>query len=293
MGINLGSTAISDMKIGTTQVDRAYLGSTLLWGTAPTPTVIKALKFTSSSAQTLGVDTTKLGTISPSFQYSTDNGVTWTTWDVVNDTLSFGSGTDLYVRGSNTFLAKAGDNYIKFVFSTNSPVNCSGNIMHLFDYTQDLTAFPDDANNSSRGTKRLFEGCTALTAAPALPATTLAGSCYYDMFSGCASLVTAPALPATTLADHCYHNMFNACTSLSTLPLLPATTLANECYYGMFEGCTQIKISDTYSETGYPYVYTFGAIPGLDGERMFIYTGGTFTSRPTQQTYYTSNTIIS
>lgn len=32
MGINLGSTAISDIKLGTTQVDKVYLGDELVWG---------------------------------------------------------------------------------------------------------------------------------------------------------------------------------------------------------------------------------------------------------------------
>ena len=34
----------------------------------------------------------------------------------------------------------------------------------------------------------MFNGCTSLTQAPALPATTLSDSCYRDMFKGCASL---------------------------------------------------------------------------------------------------------
>ena len=34
----------------------------------------------------------------------------------------------------------------------------------------------------------MFNGCTSLTAAPELPATTLTKDCYYAMFSGCTSL---------------------------------------------------------------------------------------------------------
>ena len=41
-----------------------------------------------------------------------------------------------------------------------------------------------------------FEGCTALTQAPDLPATTLAYYCYYGMFKDCTSLMSAPELPA-------------------------------------------------------------------------------------------------
>ena len=58
--------------------------------------------------------------------------------------------------------------------------------------------------------------------------------CYFNLFSGCSSLTTAPDLPATTLADFCYSNMFWNCSSLTTAPELPATALANYCYYCMF-----------------------------------------------------------
>ena len=60
----------------------------------------------------------------------------------------------------------------------------------------------------------MFHGCTSLTAAPALPATTLADSCYSFMFYGCTLLAAAPALPATTLADSCYYQMFYNCSNL-------------------------------------------------------------------------------
>jgi hypothetical protein len=42
--------------------------------------------------------------------------------------------------------------------------------------------------------------------------------CYVNMFSGCTSLTTAPELPATTLAYACYQQMFVGCTSLTEAP---------------------------------------------------------------------------
>ena len=54
--------------------------------------------------------------------------------------------------------------------------------------------------------------------------------CYNGMFNGCTSLTTAPELPATTLANNCYSMMFWNCTSLTQAPELPATTLAERCY---------------------------------------------------------------
>lgn len=39
-------------------------------------------------------------------------------------------------------------------------------------------------------------------------------SAYGGVFYGCTGLTTAPALPATTLTDTCYANMFYGCTKL-------------------------------------------------------------------------------
>ena len=89
----------------------------------------------------------------------------------------------------------------------------------------------------------MLDGCSNLTAAPALPATTLASSCYFNMFSGCSSLNQAPELPATTLANHCYYGMLAGCSSLTQAPALPATTLASACYYSMFSGCSSLTQS--------------------------------------------------
>lgn len=87
----------------------------------------------------------------------------------------------------------------------------------------------------------MFNGCTGLTIAPALPATTLADYCYSDMFNGCSSLTTACELPAVTLKESCYDSMFSGCTSLTTAPALPATALVDYCYWAMFRGCTSLS----------------------------------------------------
>ena len=97
--------------------------------------------------------------------------------------------------------------------------------------------------------QNMFYGCTSLTAAPALPATTLIDYCYSNMFNGCTSLVNAPALPATTLAKSCYLNMFLDCTSLVNAPALPATTLVGDCYSNMFNGCDSLTTAPALPAT--------------------------------------------
>lgn len=195
-------------------------------------------------------------------EYSTDT-TNWIEWDAseissVNNTL--------YLRGSgNSIITGIGaiedpESYAMQI-SASDGVECSGNIMSLLDHTSPDTVLMSEACFSGMflGTNLtaapelpastlapdcyslMFSDCTYLTAAPELPAMTLADYCYYGMFSGCTSLTIAPELPAMTLSDGCYYNMFSDCTSLTTVaPELPAMTLARNCYNNMFDGCTSL-----------------------------------------------------
>lgn len=293
MAINLGSTAIAGAYVGTTSVSKIYLGSAQIYPNT-TPVVIKAVKFTSANAQTLGVNQNTLGSITPNFEYSTDNGSTWSSWNVAN-TVSFGNGTDLYLRGMNTFLAKAGSNYVNFVFSTSSPVYCSGNIMHLFDYTQDLDTIPDDSSQTSRGIKYMFSNCTQLVTPPDLPAINITRTCYFHTFELCSSLTTPPALPALTVYQESYSYMFSGCTSLTSIPALAATSVGDSAYNQMFLGCSQIYMNTTQTDE-YINEYRFGVTPPVTSvNNMFAYTGNPVSGvvTPASQVLYTKNTIIS
>ena len=178
-------------------------------------------------------------------EYSTDT-TTWNTW---NGTEISSAGSKLYLRGTgNTKITGNSADY-KFVFTgTNDlKIACEGNIENLLDYkTVSSGGHPTMADNCYNS---MFSGCTALTTAPSLPATTLAVGCYNSMFQGCVSLTTAPELPATKLVNYCYKSMFNGCTSLATAPSLPATTLAVGCYYSMFQGCTSLVTAPSLPAT--------------------------------------------
>ena len=62
------------------------------------------------------------------------------------------------------------------------------------------------------------------------------------MFQGCTSLTDAPELKATTLADECYYSMFNGCTKLSTVTMLaPSDQISkasNCCYNWLYNAGT-------------------------------------------------------
>ena len=212
-------------------------------------------------------------------EYSTDHN-TWTTW---NGTAVSSVDKKLYLRGSgNTkFYTSKGAR-----LSLSARAACSGNIQTLLEYSN-----PPTSISASDCYDSLFRGCTNLTQAPELPATTLANYCYYSMFRDCTSLTAAPELPATTLTQGCYYYMFYGCTSLTQAPVLPATTLANNCYSYMFYRCTSLKISTTQSSE-YPTAWRIpssGTISSTATDwnlAMLQNTGGTFTSKPSINTTY-------
>ena len=223
------------------------------------------LTFSSPSAFSIKTNNTSKnwdGTL----EYST-NKKSWIEWN--GEEISAASGADgyvLYFSGiGNTIIAGNNSNY-KWVL-TGSDISCIGNIETLLDY-----ATVEFGNHP-----------------------TMAPSCYDSMFNGCTSLTQAPVLPATTLIYSCYYNMFQDCTSLTQAPALPATTLANYCYQYMFRDCTSIKLST--ARTGeYTIAYRIpmsgtGTTATRSLFSMFTGTGGTFTETPEiNTTYYLSNT---
>lgn len=122
--------------------------------------------------------------------------------------------------------------------------SCNG----MFSYTAITTAPALPAtileNNCYIDT---FHGCSKLINPPELPATTLKPSCYRALFARCTSLVNAPELPATTLADGCYRELFFGCTSLINPPELPAKTLTTSCYQSLFYGCSKLNNVTVYA----------------------------------------------
>ena len=166
----------------------------------------------------------------------------------------------LYFRGTGNSRISGHYGYEWAIVADPGTVACSGNIETLLDHaTVTAGAHPAMTTNCF---SFLFCNCTALSSAPALPATTLAKSCYYRMFAGCTGLTNAPALPATTLAEGCYQEMFDGCTGIvlnTEGPGMPWSIPAN---------------ADAAGATDW----------NID---MFAGTGGTFTGAPAiGETYY-------
>lgn len=206
-------------------------GETFEGKATPTPYVT----FTAEGEQKFKLE--NKGYFPSNIEYSVNEGE-WITLKETDEILFGGDKGKLQLRGADN-LGTATDysHYSKITFTDeNVNVACTGDIRTLLNYRNYKTVDTKDARFCN-----LFRGCTVLTSAPDLPATTLAESCYYEMFKGCTNLNTVPELPAETLASHCYDSMFLGCTNLKTAPALPAETLVDYCYFYMFNGCKNLK----------------------------------------------------
>lgn len=180
------------------------------------------------------VKLTKSGSPSGDFQKSTDGGNTWSDYTLNTDiTLNIGDEVSFRAKSDRTSAQSIHD---RFSFTMTGKIEAWHNVMSLYR-TNDFATYESVVEGAFNF---MFSGCTSLTKAPVLPATTLASSCYDSMFWNCTSLTKAPELPATTLNVNCYIDMFKGCTSLVNAPELPATTLAGNCYLDMFSGCTSL-----------------------------------------------------
>ena len=227
------------------------------------PKLDELLCFTAEEANsTLHLD--KVGSPNAISLETSMDGNTWTDYSWTNktgDTLTLANiGDKVYMRAKNEnqTIGSTSSNYYQFKMT--GKIAASGNIQTLLKADGSRTDAPAYCYYY------MFEGCSSLTSAPELPATTLANNCYDNMFYGCSSLTQAPVLAATTLANGCYESMFGGCTSLIQAPTLPATTLASGCYSHMFNGCTALTQAPELPATtlaSYCYSSMFGNCTAL------------------------------
>lgn len=112
---------------------------------------------------------------------------------------------DLRLRGKNPDGTATNTRFYSTIAFINDNVNvaCTGDIRTLLDWEKYKTVDTQNARFCW-----LFNGCSVLTSAPELPATTLAKQCYYSMFSGCKNLSTVTMLAPSGQITDSY-----ACTS--------------------------------------------------------------------------------
>ena len=246
------------------------------------PLMLRAIEDNSS------VTLTKNGTLSNTYQTST-NGTDWTDYTFGTE-ISLNKGESVYFRCSKHPTTQSFQNCVQLSMTgkieawhnaysmiSSSFTNTGASVgeygmVRLFKDCASLTKAPLLVNALSPWCyQSMFDGCTSLTQAPELPATTLSDYCYQSMFSGCTSLTQAPELPATHLAQSCYIGMFRGCSALTQAPELPATTLSLSCYPWMFEGCsalTQAPPLPAKTLTNQCYQSMFGGCQSLKEVRI-------------------------
>ena len=163
----------------------------------------------------LTFENTKLGVWADNIQYSTDGAKTWV--QLTDDlALTLNEGETVYFR-----------NYTGSAYNSAMSTKVV-NVADIYSIGGDITKlFYPGVKLPAYAFKDAFNGDTNLQIASELllPATALAESCYSYMFNGCTSLTAAPALPATALAEYCYSNMFNGCTSLTAVTCLATSNI--------------------------------------------------------------------
>ena len=220
-------------------------------------------------------------------EFSVDGGANWTrrtldSGETISVTLE-NEGDKVMFRGDNNRLARnSGDDYTTN-FSGSGNCYVYGNVMSILYPTTFATdtSLPNTYDNktSSYTFYRLFRNNTTIynhtDKKLYLPATErLNNSCYMYMFSGCTHLTIAPDLPATTLAKSCYNSMFYGCTSLTSAPdLLAEITELNavtDCYSYMFYNCTNLNRIKCYFDPNNYTGYTYKWVDGVSSTGKFI-----------------------
>ena len=176
--MNFGTIQVADIFVGALNATEAYFGTEKVWEKSAPPPTANWLCFTAEEANsTVRMEVRGDSTLTVSLEYSTD-GATWSpfvvgTTTVTPTTVTLANiGDYVYVRATsagNTGMGTSSSNFNMFLMT--GKIAASGNVDTLLDQNGNAT---------------------------------LTDYCYRQLFYGCSSLTSAPTLPATTLADNCY-----------------------------------------------------------------------------------------
>lgn len=231
--------------VGSTGVDKMYLGDTLVYSSAPAP-LPNYLCFTALESGTFTVTIASALTTSQLqyIEYSVDECSTWTKTNNVNSqqivitTPTVNEGDKVYWRGIGTQLAQNFSNNPTVVSST-CRFDASGEVMSLLKGD----SFENSRNVGGSAFARLFLGCTTIINAEDMivNASSIGSYGMQEMFKGCSNLVSTPQISSNGV--YSFNSMFENCTSLDefthSLPI--PSTVANRIYRGMFKGCTSLR----------------------------------------------------
>ena len=263
-------TDISAAYVGSTGVDKLYLGNEVVWqNTPPTPVPYDEQYLTIHALDQASLQSNTAYT-GGSIYYRTKGSDNW-------QTLSPGQTLTISPQAPIQLMGNGGANRLFQGGLQSGHYEVYGNIMSLVHGENFIgqTVIP---SNLVEAFAYMFAGCSGLVSIKNLvmPATTLSEGCYRSMFNRCFYLTELPDvfvpsaatlsyrccrytfeelgasgstnidvpsgfIMSTNLANSCYEGMFYNARKLSSAPELPATMLKSNCYYGMFSGCTSLN----------------------------------------------------
>ena len=186
--------------------------------------------------------------------YSINGGEWMTDGRGASISLSVEPGDNIRFKGENERYGASTSNYGHFV-STETYFNIEGNILSMI-YGNGFTGQTEFPQSVVDGFQfiNLFKATGVLSVENLILPKDVRANCYQSMFRDCTSLTAAPELPATTLANYCYQSMFNGCTSLSYIKCLATYISANSCTSSWVRN---VASSGTFVKNANMYDWTF------------------------------------
>lgn len=259
--IKKGSGGIAGLCIGSTEVSKVYLGSTLVYEKGGS----RDYSLEYFTVEALSSGNVVLGSTTSAALYYRVNGGSWdaATYDYngATATVAVTAGDKVEFKGERDEITSQYPSYgNRGLRYTTATFNLYGNLMSLFigdsfenpDYTSANLSLSSlsvysfcpanavDASNliliplyaeihgmtGSTGIEygRFFRNCTTLTGAPVLSDTTLRSSCYEQMFDGCSILSNVTCLATDISASDCIDKWLNDTAASGTLHCAPTMT---------------------------------------------------------------------
>ena len=227
----------------------------ILTGGAPGPTpAYWGLCFTAEQANsTVAMAVSASGAPAVSVETSTD-AVSWSPFVIGETTITLanigdkvyfragdggtgGDGVNLRMSSTTTTPAMSIPKYNKFVMT--GLIAASGDVTSLLDRSGTVDSLTTFAFYG------LFHSCAALTAAPLMPATTLATACYMRMFQGCTG-ITSAELPAIAVVNCSLAHMFRLCSALNVVKTGQTNAFATSAAGGNYSWLNGVAATGTF-----------------------------------------------
>ena len=188
------------------------------------------------------------------YEYSTNDGASWTSSSAASVAMNVSAGQRLMVRRLTGNCA----NYIGTI-TISQPCLVYGNVHSLFGFRNKLTGsfgingyielFKNQTNLRNHGFRNI-----CIVPVDGTDKENDMSHMFFSMFSGCSSLTIAPVLDFSNFdtsgvvsMDHMFDSMFYGCSSLTTAPVLDLSNFntsgvfdMNYMFYSMFSGCTSL-----------------------------------------------------